>query len=647
MGQDGPSTGGLGVGGSTSPEVESLSTARKQMASGSSATNAVYSSLDARATLQVVATSEVAARLDGVSTGGWSMAGLSQPSSSTVAESDGGWRTIVTVDSEVSLQPQTGGGWAAGGDAADTLHGFAVASVAKSVQVGTSPSQAHRLEVRARWSLGGVGPPVVTPPGRSFKHWFRGRAVGVDTSSRAGDLAGSYRGWPSLPTLGRIGASEVILAAAGGLRTGGSFADLVQSISLRTSVGRIGSGGAATRGIETRVDVVSDGLRLGGGGEPTFNHGHVAPFAAETGGEASHHQHAAASFMVATGLGGRFVAHRDVTARTGGGTAARLAGTPTVATGLYGQVALTTGGTASVLFASADLTQAALSIGGHAQARHDASHGGTAGLAAGSGGVPRLTVAAQVASRLQVGATATVAQQHGRVAAGQAGLSFGGDSRGPATYDVQISGGLRVGGNLRIAGLLYRVYANDGQGGVINYTSPIAEVAGLSWTTDELHPGSYRFGVRAYDPASGLEEENLDASIALILDSEGRDATNVPAPPVGLRAIDRGAGRVRFEWTATGSPAIRRASRFHLYLAPGSITDFSMPYAVVPTATERGETYAAEVDSLADGVHYEAIVRAYNEFGEENNLRAIHITPDRTPPSRVDGLSAIVTASVA
>src|SRR5262245_56997796 len=53
----------------------------------------------------------------------------------------------------------------------------------------------------------------------------------------------------------------------------------------------------------------------------------------------------------------------------------------------------------------------------------------------------------------------------------------------------------------------YHVYGNAGQGDPINYAVALATVDGLTWTSAPLaHPGTWRFGVRAFDAVSGLEE---------------------------------------------------------------------------------------------------------------------------------------------
>lgn len=82
----------------------------------------------------------------------------------------------------------------------------------------------------------------------------------------------------------------------------------------------------------------------------------------------------------------------------------------------------------------------------------------------------------------------------------------------------------------------YHIYGNSGSG-PINYSVPLATTSSLTWTSGELTPGTWKFAVRAFDPATGLEEQNLDAAATITLDAGGNDISNRPAPPNALRAF--------------------------------------------------------------------------------------------------------------
>ena len=82
------------------------------------------------------------------------------------------------------------------------------------------------------------------------------------------------------------------------------------------------------------------------------------------------------------------------------------------------------------------------------------------------------------------------------------------------------------------------------------YSSPIATTGLLTRTVfgPLALPRTWRFGVRAYDTATMLEEENLDAAVTIILDAAGIDITNRPKAPTALRAFPRAGGTIRVEW---------------------------------------------------------------------------------------------------
>ncbi|HKI18931.1 MAG TPA: hypothetical protein VKA15_13680, partial [Isosphaeraceae bacterium] len=92
----------------------------------------------------------------------------------------------------------------------------------------------------------------------------------------------------------------------------------------------------------------------------------------------------------------------------------------------------------------------------------------------------------------------------------------------------------------------YHVYENTGLGDPINYASPLATVTGLTWTSGALsYPGTWQFGVRAFWRGSGLEEQDLEAAVTIILDANGHDITSRPVAPMGLRAFATVGGAVR------------------------------------------------------------------------------------------------------
>ena len=68
----------------------------------------------------------------------------------------------------------------------------------------------------------------------------------------------------------------------------------------------------------------------------------------------------------------------------------------------------------------------------------------------------------------------------------------------------------------------YNIYANDGMGGDVDYSTPIATTSDLTYATGPLAtPSDNTFAVRAFDTASCIEEANTDARVRIILDASG------------------------------------------------------------------------------------------------------------------------------
>jgi hypothetical protein len=230
------------------------------------------------------------------------------------------------------------------------------------------------------------------------------------------------------------------------------------------------------------------------------------------------------------------------------------------------------------------------------------------------------------------------------MAVSSGGIGLGGSGAVSAAYDFEASGGAVLGGSMVAVPLLYHVYMNRGQGDPINYATPVATVAGLTWTSGVLtFPGDYKLGVRAYDPLSCLEEQNVDAVVEVVLDADGNDVTRVPPPPLGLRAVPLQGGRVRVEWTLNCTNLSRQPLGFHVYLAPSSVPDYSKAVATVAWSDQRMGYFVADLGNLTNGSTYAIGVRAFNAFGEEANTIVLSIKADATPPSLVDSLEAVAT----
>jgi hypothetical protein len=185
----------------------------------------------------------------------------------------------------------------------------------------------------------------------------------------------------------------------------------------------------------------------------------------------------------------------------------------------------------------------------------------------------------------------------------------------------------------------YNIYANTGVGDAINYNTPIGTTGLLTWTSSALaHPGTWRFGVRAFN--SNGEEQNLDCALTIILDGSGVDITNRPKAPTALRATAQAGGTVRVEWaynTINPSPI---PTGFHVYIGTGGTPNYGSVAATVLYGAAIAGTFVSNITGLVDGTVYTVGVRAYNSTAEEPNAVTVNCTADATGPTAVVSLTA-------
>lgn len=187
----------------------------------------------------------------------------------------------------------------------------------------------------------------------------------------------------------------------------------------------------------------------------------------------------------------------------------------------------------------------------------------------------------------------------------------------------------------------YHVYANTGAGDPINYAAPVATVtSATTWSPpSDLTPGTWSYGVRAYDTVSGDEEQNLDASVTIVIDVDGRDVTDRPAPPTGTRAMPIAGGSIRVEWyypPSTSGPTT--PTGFNLYCTAGATVSYAAPAVVLPYSQGLFGTFQCDIAGLVSGQSYSIGVRAYNAVAEEPNTYAVAATADSAGPLAVDSL---------
>jgi hypothetical protein len=295
----------------------------------------------------------------------------------------------------------------------------------------------------------------------------------------------------------------------------------------------------------------------------------------------------------------------------------------------------------SVAFAAAGAGGLAVGASGPI-VRQDHRAGVAVGLAVGASGVPRATARPTIGGGLPLGGLAR--SGHDRVIAAAGGLPQGGLARTSLDVTFPPAGGLRLGGTELVDGIVYAVHMNAGAGDPIDYAMPVAVVEDPGWTSEALAiPGHYRFAVRARSTTAGLEERNLDAAVELVLDTEGRDVTDLPPAPVGGRAFPLAGGRVRVEWACPCPDARRQPDGFRVYLATVPSGDGAVVAAVVPRTDSPTGGCTATLEDLSIGTTYYINIRAFNAQGEEANTRMIRVVADGTPPALVDDLSAAAT----
>jgi hypothetical protein len=155
----------------------------------------------------------------------------------------------------------------------------------------------------------------------------------------------------------------------------------------------------------------------------------------------------------------------------------------------------------------------------------------------------------------------------------------------------------------------YNIYANDGMGGDVDYSTPIASSSDLTYATGTLAtPSDNTFAVRAFDTVSGIEEANTDARVRIILNASGNDITAQPNAVVGLSATPTAGGSCWVSWgyvpTGQGGPP----SLFNVTLTAGT-TPSTNPGASIPYLTGVAG-YGCSLSGLAGNTPYTIAVQA-------------------------------------
>lgn len=184
----------------------------------------------------------------------------------------------------------------------------------------------------------------------------------------------------------------------------------------------------------------------------------------------------------------------------------------------------------------------------------------------------------------------------------------------------------------------YHIYSNDQAGGPVDYSTPVGTTALTTFVSPPLPAGaSVTFAVRAFDSANGLEEENADARVQIVLDATGQDISARPGPPAGVTVTPLAGGGLRVHWLPCPATQAAKPTGFHVYMGSPAV-DYATPAATV--AANGSRDYRADLTGLTGGTTYLVAVRAFNAAGEETNAFTVPARAKSTGPDPVDELVA-------
>jgi hypothetical protein len=198
----------------------------------------------------------------------------------------------------------------------------------------------------------------------------------------------------------------------------------------------------------------------------------------------------------------------------------------------------------------------------------------------------------------------------------------------------------------------YHIYGNGGGGGAVDYGTPIGDVATLTFDTSPLTEGRWRFGVRAYDDVSGLEETNVDWA-ELIVGPAGEDMTNSPEKirvvtgesRVGLVNLfwlyreDDAGGRIPDGYRIYGGLVEGYGDGGYGDGGYGGSDPAGSPIIEVEHVPGTPWQHASFSPPVTEDETWSVVVTAYNDSGESPPSDAIILEVIAVEPSVVDNLT--------
>jgi hypothetical protein len=171
--------------------------------------------------------------------------------------------------------------------------------------------------------------------------------------------------------------------------------------------------------------------------------------------------------------------------------------------------------------------------------------------------------------------------------------------------------------------IIYRIYSNHGTGGPVDYSTPVATTAGITYVTDPLPPASdSTFVVRAFDTITNLEEANTEARVQVVVGADGQDLSDLPKAPHALSISPTFGGGCRVSWAFAPAGTNGLPVGFYVYLTKGQIAVDSTPTATVPFVAGR-IGYSYTLPGPFSPATYSASVRSFNNVGVEANTQSV------------------------
>lgn len=189
----------------------------------------------------------------------------------------------------------------------------------------------------------------------------------------------------------------------------------------------------------------------------------------------------------------------------------------------------------------------------------------------------------------------------------------------------------------------YNIYSGDNSGGPVNYAAPVATVDTPTWQTAALPvPSRTRFGVRAVDDITKLEEHNIDCVYEVTINDQGINVSERPPAPIGLQVEARGTDGVLIRWTYLYRPPLPDPDSFVLRVQMGTM-DFNLPGVLVAPFASGQSQYQATVAGLDSGASYAVSVRSALGPAEDSNTAVLTVQTRSAPPKNPADLMVTAT----